>query len=92
MGARDAKQGLAWLDTTRYCRKHRSQHSRDSPATLSEALAQVAQKGGGCPIPGDTQGQAGGALSILIELQVSLFIVGELDQMAFKGPFQLKLI
>jgi len=24
-----------------------------------EALAQVAQRGGGCPIPGDTQGQAG---------------------------------
>ncbi len=28
-----------------------------------EALAQVAQRGGGCPIPGDSQGQAGGALS-----------------------------
>jgi len=25
----------------------------------SEALAQVAQRGGGCPIPGDTQAQAG---------------------------------
>ena len=24
-----------------------------------EALAQVAQRGGGCPIPGDIQGQAG---------------------------------
>jgi len=24
-----------------------------------EALAQVAEIGGGCPIPGDTQGQAG---------------------------------
>ena len=24
-----------------------------------EALAQVAQRGGGCPIPGDTQGQTG---------------------------------
>ena len=32
----------------------------------SEALAQVAQRGGGCPIPGDSQGQAGGALSTLI--------------------------
>ena len=40
----------------------------------SEALAQVAQRGGGCPIPGDSQGQAGGALSTLIELQASLFI------------------
>ena len=26
---------------------------------VSEALAQVAQRGGGCPIPGDIQGQAG---------------------------------
>ena len=32
-----------------------------------------------------------GALSNLINLQVSLFIAGELDWMAFKGPFQLKL-
>jgi len=29
----------------------------------SEALAQVAQRRGGCPIPGDSPGQAGGALS-----------------------------
>jgi len=28
-----------------------------------EALAQVDQRGNGCPIPGDTQGQAGGTLS-----------------------------
>ena len=28
-----------------------------------EALAEVAQRRGGCLIPGDTQGQAGGALS-----------------------------
>ena len=26
---------------------------------FSEALEQVAQRGGGCPIPGDTRGQAG---------------------------------
>jgi len=32
----------------------------------SEALEQVAQRNGGCPIPEDTQGQAGGALSTLI--------------------------
>ena len=31
------------------------------------------------------------ALSNLTELHVSLFIAGELNQMAFKGPFQLKL-
>jgi len=30
------------------------------------------------------------ALSTLIKLQVSLFIAGELDQLTFKGPFQLK--
>ena len=29
----------------------------------NEALAQVAWRGGGAPIPGDTQGQAGQALS-----------------------------
>jgi len=28
-----------------------------------EALAQVALRGGGCPIPGDTPGQSGEALS-----------------------------
>ena len=55
-----------------------------------EALAQVAQRGGGCPIPGDTQGQAGRGSEHLMELQVSLFIAEELDQMAFKDPFQLK--
>lgn len=31
-----------------------------------EALAQVAQRGSRCPIPGDIQGQAGGAVSNLI--------------------------
>ena len=56
----------------------------------SESLAQVAQKGGGCPIPGDTRGQAGQSSEHLMELWVFLFIAGELDQMAFKCPFQLK--
>ena len=28
-------------------------------ASVSETLAQVTQRGGGCPIPGDTQGEAG---------------------------------
>jgi len=27
-----------------------------------EALEQVTKRGGGCPIPGDIQGEAGGAL------------------------------
>ena len=44
-----------------------------------KALEQVVQRGGGCPVQGDIQGQAGGALSTLIYLQVSLFIAGELD-------------
>ena len=39
-------------------------------------MARVAQRGGGRPIPGDIQGQAGGALSTLMELRVSLFIAG----------------
>ena len=51
---------------------------------------QVAQRGGGCPILGDIQGRLHQALSNLIELYVSLFIAAELDQMAFKDPFQLK--
>ena len=52
-----------------------------------EALAQVAQRGGGCPIPGDIQGWAGQGPEHLMELWVFLFIAGELEQIAFKGPF-----
>jgi len=33
-----------------------------------EAVAQVAQRGGGCPIHGDTQGQAGWDSEHLMEL------------------------
>ncbi len=33
-----------------------------------EAVAQVAQRGGGCPIPADTQGQAGRGSEHLMEL------------------------
>ena len=49
-------------------------------------MAQVVQRCGPCPSPGDVQGQA----EHLMELWVSLFIAGELDQIAFKGPFQVK--
>jgi len=35
---------------------------------VSEALAQFAQKGGGFPNPGDTQGQAGWGSEHLMEL------------------------
>ena len=51
-----------------------------------EALAQVAQRAGGCPIPGDTQGQAGQGSEHLMELQMSLIIAGQLEQVAFKDP------
>ena len=58
----------------------------------SQAVEQAAQICGGCPCPisTDTQGQTGQGSEHLMELQVSLFIAGELDQMEFKGPFQLK--
>jgi len=49
----------------------------------------VAWRGGGCPIPADTQGQAGGALSTGGAVGI-LFRAGEWDQMAVKGPCQLK--
>ena len=55
-----------------------------------EALAQVAQRGGGCPTLGDTQGQAGWGSEHLTELWVFLFTAGGLDQMAFTSPIQLK--
>lgn len=41
----------------------------------------------GC-VAGDTQGQAGGGLNTLI---ICRFIAGKLDQMTYKGLFQLKL-
>ena len=58
---------------------------------LTLPLAQVAQRCGEYPIPADTQGQARQGSEHLMELWVSLFIAGPLDQMAFKGPFHLKL-
>ena len=44
-----------------------------------DALAQVAQRGGGCPIPGDIQGQVEWGSEHLMEPWVSLFIAEELD-------------
>jgi len=38
------------------------------------------------PIPGDTRGQAGWSSELLMELWVSLLIVGELDQMVPSNP------
>ena len=52
-----------------------------------EAVAQAAQRGGGCSIPGGTQGQTGWGSEHLMELWMSLFIAGE--QSTFKDLFQL---
>ena len=53
---------------------------------------QVAQSGSGCPIPADSQGQAGWGSEHLMELWVSLLSTGGLDQMALKVPFPTHLI
>ena len=45
----------------------------------SEALEQVAQRCGGCPIPGDFQGEAGSSPGQHDLAVVSLFIAGGLD-------------
>jgi len=55
-----------------------------------EQLTQVIQRGGGCPIPGGAQGQVGRGSEQPMELSVSLFTAGWLDQMAFSGLSQLK--
>ena len=44
-----------------------------------EAVAQIVGRSGGCPIPGDTPGQAGRDSEHLMELKVSLFMAGGLD-------------
>jgi len=45
----------------------------------AEARAQVAQRDGGCPIPGDIQGEAGKGSEQPDVAVVSLFIAGGLD-------------
>ena len=55
-----------------------------------EALAQVAQRAGGCPMAGDNQGQGGWGPEHLMELWVSMCIAGELHEIVIKSPFQLK--
>ena len=54
-----------------------------------EALERVAQRGGGCPIPGNTQGQAGGALSTWWCSRCPYSLQGSWTRCLFKGPFQL---
>ena len=51
-----------------------------------EALAQAAQRGARWPIPGNIQGQAGRALSNLIQLKVSLPMAGGCAAGTLKVP------
>ena len=51
-----------------------------------KALEQIALRYGGCPVTADFQD---GALSNLFKLWMSLFTARDLEQMTFKGPFQL---
>ena len=56
-----------------------------------EALEQVAQRGGGCPIPRDIQGQAGPGSELRgLAVGAPLFIAEELNQVTFRGSFKLK--
>lgn len=48
---------------------------------------QVAQWGGGCPIPGNFKVRLDGALSNLTDLKISQLIVEGLEQMTLKCPF-----
>jgi len=50
-----------------------------------EALAHGAQWW--CPVPGDTQGQAGWSPEHLMELWVSLFLVGSGTRWPLRVPF-----
>ena len=49
------------------------------------ALEQVAQRGGGHHVPGDTQGQPGWGFE-QPDLSVNELIAEKLDQMTFKSP------
>ena len=56
---------------------------------VGEALEQVAQRDGGCPIPGGAHGHPGWNSEHLIQLHMLVHCRGVgLDD--FKGPFQLK--
>lgn len=56
----------------------------------TEKENEVAQRGGGCPILGDAQGQAGQGSEHMIWLQVSLFVAKELGYLIAKVLVQLK--
>jgi len=53
-----------------------------------QALEWVAQRGGGCPLPGSVQGQVGRGSEQPGLVEDSLLMAGGLDQMTSKGPFQ----
>jgi len=55
-----------------------------------EAVGQVAKRGGVCPILGNTQYQAGRGSEHPMELWLFLSVAGDVDQMAFRDPFQIK--
>ena len=53
-----------------------------------EALAQVTQGCGWCSVPWDFHSEAGSGPGQPDLAVASLLTAGELDQMAFRGPFQ----
>ena len=57
-----------------------------------EALAQVAQGCGGCPIPGDFHSEAESDSGQPDLAEVSLCVAGQLDYMVSRGPFQLTIL
>ena len=76
----NADVGICFLIEKRYVGGVTSADSSSAYSLLPSLLS----------IPGDAQGAAGWGSEHLMELQVALFIAGQLDQMAFKGPFPLK--
>ena len=62
-------------------------HSWNTRFRGSEALAQVAQRTGGCSIPGDSQGQAGGALSAWWSCRCHCSLQGGWARGPLRAPF-----
>lgn len=53
-------------------------------------MPRAARRDGGCPNPGNIQGQVARSLSNLLYLKMFLFIAWALGSITFKGPFQPK--
>jgi len=62
------------------------------PVRVAKHWHRFTQRGGGHPILGNIQGQAGQGSEHLMELWVSLLTAGDLDQVAFKGSFPAQAI